>query len=109
MILQLAIQGKLTADWRKRDPDLVSGENDARELLEEIKTERSLSIAKNKIPSKSLSNTHGKIPEEWTRCRLGEIISISSGNGLTKNNMNSNEPFPSTAEMELLDFMINQM
>lgn len=39
-ILKQAFEGKLTEDWRKKHPDLISGENSAKTLLERIKKER---------------------------------------------------------------------
>jgi type I restriction enzyme S subunit len=39
-ILKQAFEGKLTEDWRKKHPDLISGENSAKALLERIKKER---------------------------------------------------------------------
>ena len=34
LILQLAIQGKLTAEWRAQNSELISGENNARKSFE---------------------------------------------------------------------------
>jgi len=45
-ILQEAIQGKLTADWRKENPEPVEG---ASELFERIKAEKALRQAQGKI------------------------------------------------------------
>jgi len=39
-ILKQAFEGKLTKEWRKKHPDLISGENSAKSLLERIKKER---------------------------------------------------------------------
>ncbi len=39
-ILKQAFDGKLTEEWRKNNPDLISGENSAKALLERIKKER---------------------------------------------------------------------
>ncbi len=39
-ILAKAFRGELTADWRKQNPDLISGENSAQALLDKIKFER---------------------------------------------------------------------
>lgn len=40
-ILTKAFRGELTAEWRKANPDLISGENSAEALLDRIKAERS--------------------------------------------------------------------
>ena len=39
-ILKKAFEGKLTEDWRKNNPELVTGENSAEKLLEKIKEEQ---------------------------------------------------------------------
>ncbi|MCH4813913.1 restriction endonuclease subunit S [Vreelandella neptunia] len=39
-ILAKAFRGELTEQWRKNNPELISGENSAEALLERIKTER---------------------------------------------------------------------
>lgn len=39
-ILAKTFRGEFTADWRAANPDLISGENSAKALLEKIKTER---------------------------------------------------------------------
>jgi len=39
-ILKQAFEGKLTAQWRKDHPDLISGENSAAALLAKIKAEK---------------------------------------------------------------------
>ena len=41
-ILAKAFRGELTEEWRKQNPDLISGENSAEALLDKIKTERTL-------------------------------------------------------------------
>ncbi|WP_150912796.1 restriction endonuclease subunit S [Marinobacter halotolerans] len=42
-ILAKAFRGELTEQWRKDNPDLISGENSAEALLEHIKNEREIS------------------------------------------------------------------
>jgi len=39
-ILKQAFEGKLTEEWRKNNPELISGKNSAKALLEKIKAER---------------------------------------------------------------------
>jgi len=39
-ILKQAFEGKLTEKWRKEHPELISGENSAKALLEKVKAER---------------------------------------------------------------------
>ena len=78
-ILQEAIEGKLTAGWRKKNQKLISGENHASKLLEKIKSEKERLIKEGKIrKDKSLSpiaddEKKNALPEGWVWCRLGEI------------------------------------
>ncbi len=78
-ILQEAIEGKLTADWRKKNSKLISGENHASKLLEKIKAEKERLIKEGKIKKeKPLAPNPGDekpydLPEGWVWCRLGEI------------------------------------
>jgi type I restriction enzyme S subunit len=82
-ILQEAIQGKLTADWRASHPELVEGSNSAEALLKRIKAEKDQLIKDKKIKKEKAlpSITAGDIPFElppnggWVWCRLGDIAS----------------------------------
>lgn len=47
-ILAKAFRGELTEQWRKDNPQLISGENSAAALLEKIKTERAAQTKKSK-------------------------------------------------------------
>ena len=38
-ILAKAFRGELTAEWRKQNPDLITGDNSAQALLDKIKAE----------------------------------------------------------------------
>lgn len=85
-VLQEAVEGKLTAEWRKKNQDLISGENHASKLLEKIKAEKERLIKEGKIKKdKSLSPITDEekpfaLPEGWVWCRLGEITElITSG------------------------------
>lgn len=75
-ILQEAIQGKLTADWRAKNPDTEP----ASELLKRIQTEKARLIAEKKIRKEKLlpeitpEEIPFEIPEGWEWCRLGQII-----------------------------------
>lgn len=81
-ILQEAIEGKLTTDWRKQHPvQKGNPDYDAEALFEKIQTEKSetknskkpvTSITKDEIPF--------EIPTGWKWVRLGEIVeNITSG------------------------------
>jgi len=77
-VLQEAIEGKLTADWRKKNPKLISGENHALKLLEKIKAEKEQlikeGIIKKEKPLSPITDTEKPfdLPNGWTWCRLGD-------------------------------------
>ena len=52
-ILAKAFRGELTADWRMQNPDLISGDNSAKALLEKIKAEREALSSKKKPKKKT--------------------------------------------------------
>jgi len=79
-ILQEAIEGKLTADWRKKHRDMISGENSASKLLEKIKAEKEQLIKKGKIkkdkPLTPITDIEKPfaLPDGWVWCRLPQIL-----------------------------------
>lgn len=52
-ILAKAFRGELTEQWRKDNPDLISGDNSAEALLEKIKAEREAAKPKKKTRKKA--------------------------------------------------------
>jgi len=78
--LREAMQGKLTADWRASNPELVSGPNSASQLLITIKTEKAKSDKKSKpvLPIKP-EEIPFDVPENWLWCKLGELFEIVRG------------------------------
>ena len=80
-ILQEAIQGKLTADWRAAHPDVEP----ASQLLHRIQAEKARLIAAKKLrPEKPLPKITAAeipfaIPKTWEWCRIGDQIKISGG------------------------------
>ena len=84
-ILQDAISGKLTADWRAKNPEKITGECSAEHLLAAIKAEKKKLIAEKKIkkekalPPISEDEEPFELPEGWEWCRLGEICSVQTG------------------------------
>jgi len=88
-ILQEAIQGKLTVEWRKQNPDVEP----ANELLKRIKAEKTQLIKDKKIrkekplPPITEDEIPFELPEGWVWCRFGDIVSITSGDGLTSKQM----------------------
>lgn len=83
-ILQEAIQGKLTQDWRQENPTIES----ASELLKRIKAEKAQLIKEKKIkkekPLPKISNEEipFELPENWAWCRLLDLCS-KTGSGST--------------------------
>jgi restriction endonuclease S subunit len=80
-ILQDAISGKLTKDWRAENPNIEP----AIKLLEKIKVEKEKLIAEKKIkkenplPKITKEEIPFELPEKWQWCRLGSIFSSTSG------------------------------
>jgi type I restriction enzyme S subunit len=87
-ILQEAIQGKLTQDWRTRHPELVEGQHSAEHLLQRIKTEKAQLIKEGKIkkekplPKITKEEIPFEIPKGWVWCKLGDLCS-KTGSGST--------------------------
>ncbi len=94
--LQEAIEGKLTAEWRKNNPKLISGDNHASKLLEKIKAEKERLVKEKKIKKqKSLAPiTDAEKPfdllEEWTWCRVGGISSYGQSLKIAPQNIKDN-------------------
>ena len=89
-ILQEAIQGKLTREWREENPELINGENSVEALLKNIKAEKARLIKEKKIKKeKSLTpiteeEIPFELPVEWVWCRLGNLsIASDAGKSLT--------------------------
>lgn len=87
-ILQEAIEGKLTADWRQKNPDVEP----ASELLTRIQAEKTQLIKEKKIrkqkplPQISEEEKMFKLPERWVWCRLAESGEIKGGGTPSKSN-----------------------
>ena len=81
-ILQEAIEGKLTKQWRKENPDVEP----ASVLLKKIKSEKARLVAEKKIkkakplPPIEKDDIPFEIPETWKWCRVWEVAQlITSG------------------------------
>ncbi|MFA7327948.1 MAG: restriction endonuclease subunit S [Candidatus Ratteibacteria bacterium] len=78
-VLQEAIEGKLTADWRKQNLELISGENHASKLLETIRVEKNRLIKEGKLreekalPPITDAEKPFALPDGWAWCRLGDV------------------------------------
>lgn len=79
-ILQLAVQGNLTKQWRENNPNVEP----ASLLLEKIKDEKARLIKEKKIkkekplPEITEEEIPFEVPEGWVWCRFIEIASIAS-------------------------------
>lgn len=88
LILQLAIQGKLTANWRKENPDIEP----ATILLEKVKEEKIKLIKEKKIkketplPIIKKEDLVYNIPNKWESLRLGEIGDWGAGSTPLRSN-----------------------
>lgn len=100
-ILQQAIMGKLTEDWRNEQARLaktnsavqLDDRSSAKDLLEKIKAQKARLIAEGKIKKDTTkAGASGRalaeitedeipfdIPENWCWCRLGEICNVNGG------------------------------
>ena len=94
-VLREAIEGKLTAEWRKQNPRLISGENHASKLLERIRAEKERLIKEGKIckerplPPIIDGEKPFALPNGWTWCRLGSISSFIDYRGKTPTKIKS--------------------
>lgn len=103
-ILQQAVMGKLTEDWRNKQASLAKTNSaghladcsNAKDLLEKIKAQKAKAGGKA-TSSSSASKTRQKelppitedeipfdIPESWEFCRLGDIVNLYTGNSINE-------------------------
>ena len=82
-ILQEAIEGKLTADWRKQHPvQKGNPDYDAEALFEKIQAEKSeTKSSKKTVAPITKDEIPFEIPAGWKWVRLGEIIQEPPRNG----------------------------
>lgn len=90
-ILQEAIEGKLTAEWRAQNPDVEP----ASELLKRIAAEKAQLIKDKKIkkqkPLQPITNEEKpfELPQGWEWCRLGDIFCFIDYRGKTPRKLSS--------------------
>jgi restriction endonuclease S subunit len=86
-VLQEAVEGKLTAAWRKQHP-MVNGnpQHDAAALLAQIKSEKERLVKEGKIrkekPIQPISDSDElfELPKGWVWCKLGgDLASVGTG------------------------------
>ena len=116
-ILQEAIEGKLTADWRERNPDVEP----AGALLKRIQAEKVQLIKDKKIkkqkplPPISEKEKPFDLPEGWEWCRLGEIKFTQTGTTPPthdKNNYGDFIPFVQPADIKVfgeIDYNVKKL
>lgn len=109
-VLREAIEGKLTAEWRKQNPELISGENHASKLLEKIRTEKDRLIKKGKLrkekPLSPITDDEKPftLPDGWAWCRLGDWGFTQTGttpSTLDSSNFGAYIPFIKPADITL--------
>lgn len=128
-ILQQAIMGKLTEDWRNEQASLaktnsagqLADRSSAKDLLKKIKAQKARLIAEGKIKKDTTkAGASGRalaeitedeipfdIPENWCWCRLGEILlKLTDGTHSTPKYTEKGIPFLSVKDMSSgkLDF-----
>jgi len=87
-ILTEAVQGQLTAQWRKENPN----QEHARELLKRIAAEKAQLIKEKKIskekplPAIKEEEVPYALPEGWVWCRLQDIVEVGTGSTPSKAN-----------------------
>ena len=113
-ILQEAIEGKLTAEWRKKNPKLISSDNHASKLLEKIKAEKERLIKEGKIkkekPLAPIADAEKpfSLPEGWVWCRLGEICDfITKGTTPAVNELKREGDIPYLKVYNIIDQKID--
>ena len=109
-ILQEAIQGKLTADWRKQNP----GVEPASDLLERIKAEKA-QLIKDKVIKKEKplppitdEEIPFELPEGWVWCRLGEITTYGSSHKVESNEISEDTWVLDLEDIEKINSVITQ-
>lgn len=94
-VLQLAVQGRLTANWREQRTLSGAEVEDASILLKRIKQEKAQLIADKKIkkekalPPITKDEIPYELPEGWVWCRLEDLTSITGG--VTKGKRNQTD------------------
>ena len=85
-VLQEAVEGKLTAAWRKQHPVVKDDPQcDAVALLAQIKAEKERLVKEGKIrkekplPPIADDDKPFDLPDGWVWCRLGEVFDVCGG------------------------------
>ena len=107
-ILQEAIEGKLTAKWRAKNPDIGT----AKELLEQIKNEKDKLIKEKKIKqgkkqtANEIENLAIEIPDSWLLVDLDDLTQyITDGTHQTPRYVENGRMFLSAQNVKPFKFM----
>jgi type I restriction enzyme S subunit len=107
-VLQLAVQGKLTADWRANNPDI----EDASILLKRIQGEKTQLVKDKKIKKEKVlepitkEEIHYDLPKGWIWCRMIELCQyITDGTHQTPNYTEQGRMFLSAKNVKPFKFM----
>lgn len=96
-ILQEAIEGKFTVEWRKSNPVKKGNPDfDAEALFEKIQKEKKSDRKQKNLASITEGEMPFEIPDSWKWVRLGEIINLLSGRDFEPeeyNNKNLGVPY----------------
>jgi len=81
-VLQEAVEGKLTAEWRREHHELISGDNHPGELLERITVEKTHLINEGKLRrAQGISNSKTmrelNIPDNWVWAKGDDIFFVT--------------------------------
>lgn len=114
-ILQEAIEGKLTADWRKENPVRKGDPDyDAESLLEKIQAEKEKLIKEGNIKKQKplapikLEEVPFDLPEGWIWTRLGEVCDfITKGTTPSAHELLSEGEIPYLKVYNIVDQKIN--
>lgn len=107
-ILQEAIEGKLTAQWRAKNPDIGT----AKKLLEQIKTEKEKLVKEKKIKqgkkqiANEIEDLDIEIPDSWLLIDLDDITQyITDGTHQTPRYVENGRMFLSAQNVKPFKFM----
>lgn len=107
-ILQEAIEGKLTEKWRAKNPDIGT----AKELLEQIKTEKEKLVKEKKIKqgkkqiANEIEDLDIEIPDSWLLIDLDDITQyITDGTHQTPRYVENGRMFLSAQNVKPFKFM----
>lgn len=91
-ILQDALEGKLTADWRKQNPvQKGNPDYDVEALFEQIHKERNSEKKQKELSPITDEEKPFEVPEVWKWVRLGEIMNLLSGRDFDPSDYNDKQ------------------